>query len=133
MATTRFTQKQVGEQQVYIIRQRDDLPLVLFECVAFFIVSIGIGQPPSALLLLQATFIYAAASLFGAVSMLPGGLGATEGGMALLLQQIVLVAREDSVAATLIVRLCTLWFAVLLGVVALAVLGIPKKIETQPE
>ena len=37
MATTRFTQKQVGEQQVYIIRQRDDLPLVLFECVAFFI------------------------------------------------------------------------------------------------
>ena len=96
------------------------------ECITFFIVLLGIGLPPTFLLLLQATFIYAAASLFGAVSMLPGGLGATEGGMALLLQQIVAVAREEAVAATLIVRLCTLWFAVLLGVIALLAFGIPQ-------
>ncbi len=96
------------------------------ECVAFFIVLLGIGQSPTLLLLLQATFIYAAASLFGAVSMLPGGLGATEGGMALLLQQIVAIAREEAVASTLIVRLCTLWFAVLLGVIALLVFGVPQ-------
>ena len=93
------------------------------ECLTFFIVLLGIGLAPSLLLLLQATFIYAAASLFGAVSMLPGGLGATEGGMALLLQQIVGVAREEAVASTLIVRLCTLWFAVLLGGLALLVFG----------
>ncbi len=96
------------------------------ECVAFFIVLVGIGLPPTFLLLLQATFIYAAASLFGAISMLPGGLGATEGGMALLLQQIVTLAREQAVAATLIVRLCTLWFAVLIGVIALLALGVPQ-------
>ncbi len=96
------------------------------ECVAFFIVLLGIGLPPTFLLLLQATFIYAAASLFGAISMLPGGLGATEGGMALLLQQIVTLAREQAVAATLIVRLCTLWFAVLIGVIALLALGVPQ-------
>ncbi len=101
------------------------------ECVAFFVILLGTGAQPSAWLLLQATFIYAAASLLGAVSMLPGGLGATEGGMALLLQQIVGLAREASVAATLIVRLCTLWFAVLLGVLALILLGVPQeKIET---
>jgi uncharacterized protein (TIRG00374 family) len=93
------------------------------ECLTFFIVLVGIGIPPSLLLLLQATFIYAAASLFGAVSMLPGGLGATEGGMALLLQEIVGIAREEAVASTLIVRLCTLWFAVLLGGLALVVFG----------
>ncbi len=102
------------------------------ECIAFFFILLGIGQTPSLLLLLQATFIYAAASLFGAISMLPGGLGATEGGMALLLQQIVLVAREEAVAATLIVRLCTLWFAVLLGVIALLVLGVPKEKSQAP-
>jgi uncharacterized protein (TIRG00374 family) len=96
------------------------------ECVAFFFILLGIGEPPTLALVLQATFIYAAASLFGAISMLPGGLGATEGGMALLLQQIVSVAREESVAATLIVRLCTLWFAVLLGVIALLALGLPR-------
>jgi len=97
------------------------------ECVSFWFILLGIGASPSWLLLLQATFIYAAASLFGAASMLPGGLGATEGSMALLLQQIVGVAREASVAATLIVRLCTLWFAVLLGVIALVLIGVPRQ------
>ncbi|MBI5649848.1 MAG: flippase-like domain-containing protein [Chloroflexi bacterium] len=96
------------------------------ECVAFVFVLMGIGLAPSPLLLLQATFIYAAASLFGAALMTPGGLGATEGGMALLLEQIVAVARESAVAATLIVRLCTLWFAVLLGVIALLLIGVPQ-------
>jgi glycosyltransferase 2 family protein len=104
------------------------------ECVSFFVILNGVGQPPSGLLLLQATFIYAAASLFGAVSMLPGGLGATEGSMAFLLEQIVGIAREQAVAATLIVRLCTLWFAVLLGVIAMIVFGIPRtKNETLVE
>lgn len=96
------------------------------ECVAFFFVLIGLGQAPSVLLLFHATFIYAAASLLGAISMLPGGLGATEGGMALLLQQIVSLPRDQAVAATLSVRLCTLWFAVLLGLIALLFLGLPK-------
>jgi uncharacterized protein (TIRG00374 family) len=97
------------------------------ECVSFFFILLGVGQAPNAMLLLQGTFIYAAASLFGAVSMLPGGLGATEGSMALLLQEIVGVAREAAVAATLIVRLCTLWFAVLLGVIALVLFGVPRQ------
>lgn len=93
------------------------------ECVAFFLVLVGIGQAPTPLLLLQATFIYAAASLLGAISMLPGGLGATEGGMALLLGQIVGLARDEAVAVTLIVRVCTLWFAVTLGAIALMLIG----------
>jgi uncharacterized membrane protein YbhN (UPF0104 family) len=50
--------------------------------------------------------------------------------MALLLQEIVAVAREEAVASTLIVRLCTLWFAVLLGVIALVAFGVPQtKVE----
>lgn len=102
------------------------------ECVAFFLVLIGIGQTPTPLLLLQGTFIYAAASLLGAISMLPGGLGATEGGMALLLGQIVGLARDEAVAATLIVRVCTLWFAVTLGAIALMLVGFaPTKMETE--
>ncbi|MBI3912962.1 MAG: flippase-like domain-containing protein [Chloroflexi bacterium] len=104
------------------------------ECVTLLIVAIGLGSAPTPELLLQVTFIYAAASLFGAASMLPGGLGATEGGMAFLLEQIVALAREHAVAATFIVRLCTLWFAVLLGLIAALILGIPQiKFESAPE
>jgi len=103
------------------------------ECVSLFFILLGVGKTASLDLLFQATFIYAAASLFGAVTFLPGGLGATEGSMALLLEQIVGTTREASVAATLIVRLCTLWFAVLLGVIALILFGVPRAdIQIEP-
>ncbi len=89
------------------------------ECVAFFIVILGLGIPATSSLLLQATFIYAIASLLGAVSFLPGGLGATEGSMAILLVQISGLEKDPSIAATLLVRFATLWFAVILGIAAL--------------
>lgn len=92
------------------------------ECVAFFLVLSGLGIPPSALLLLQATFILALATLVGSLSMLPGGLGTAEGSIALLLVATVGISSEVAVAATLLIRLCTLWFGVSVGLVALAAL-----------
>jgi uncharacterized membrane protein YbhN (UPF0104 family) len=89
------------------------------ECLAFFIVMLGLGISASGPLLLQATFIYAVASLLGAVSFLPGGLGATEGAMAILLVELTGLDRDSAIAATLLARFATLWFAVLLGIVAL--------------
>ncbi len=66
--------------------------------------------------------IYAAATLVGALSALPGGLVGTEGSMVALLQQSG-IARGPASAATLLVRLATLWFAVAVGLVALAYLN----------
>lgn len=66
--------------------------------------------------------VYALAMLVGALSFVPGGLGGTEVAMTLLL-----VARgtplDVGVAATMICRVATLWFAVLLGVTALLILS----------
>jgi uncharacterized membrane protein YbhN (UPF0104 family) len=92
------------------------------ECLAFYVVILGLGAPASGPLLLQATFIYAVASLLGAISFLPGGLGATEGSMAILLTQLSGLDRDPAIAATLLVRFATLWFAVLLGMAALLLL-----------
>lgn len=67
-----------------------------------------------------AIFIYAATTIAGALSFLPGGLGVTEGAMTLLLvENAVNVDRGTATAATILTRLATLWFAVLLGMVAL--------------
>ena len=66
----------------------------------------------------EAVSIYAVATLLGAVIMLPGGLVGTEGSMIALLQQLGLDKTPAS-AATFIIRVCTLWFAVLLGLLAL--------------
>lgn len=65
-----------------------------------------------------AVFIYAFSMLVGALSFLPGGLGSAEVVMALLL---VLngATNAEAATATLIIRLATLWFAVVIGLGAL--------------
>lgn len=92
------------------------------ECVAFFLVLSGLGVQPSGLLLLQATLILALATLVGSMSMLPGGLGAAEGSIAVLLVSTVGLGSDLAVAATLLIRLCTLWFGVSVGLIALGLL-----------
>jgi glycosyltransferase 2 family protein len=62
--------------------------------------------------------IYALSMLAGALSFMPGGLGGSEAAMVLLLRMLR-VPLSAAVAATLLIRLATLWFAVLLGIIAL--------------
>lgn len=91
-----------------------------FECVAFYYVLTGLGIAGTPLLLLQATFIFAASTLLGLVSFLPGGLGTSEVTSAGLLMVLVAgMTASIATTATIIIRFCTLWFGVALGVVAL--------------
>ncbi len=92
------------------------IPAWFWECAAFYVALRGTG---AALSLLKATSIYGFSSVAGALSMLPGGLGVMEGSLAGLLARSG-VARPEAVGATLIIRACTLWFAVLVGAVAAA-------------
>lgn len=69
-----------------------------------------------------AIFIYAFSMLVGAISFLPGGLGGAEVTMVALLILNGMV-ESTAVAATVVIRLTTLWFAVLLGIVALMLLN----------
>lgn len=70
-----------------------------------------------------ATFGYAAGTLAGALAMLPGGLGVAEVGMAGLFRAAApTLSLATATAATILVRLSTLWFGVLLGALALFVL-----------
>ena len=67
---------------------------------------------------LASVFDYAASSVAGAASMLPGGLLAAEGSLVLLLERQG-VQLDAAMAATVIVRAATLWFAVAVGLLAL--------------
>ncbi|MCE2557860.1 MAG: flippase-like domain-containing protein [Acidobacteria bacterium] len=68
--------------------------------------------------MLASVFDYAASSMAGAISMLPGGLLAAEGSLVLLLERQG-VALDAAMASTVIVRAATLWFAVVVGLLAL--------------
>lgn len=89
------------------------------ECAAMYYVLAGLGVSGEALLL-KATFVFAASTLFGLVSFLPGGLGVSEASSTGLLVLLVPMAAGPATTATIIIRFCTLWFGVSLGVVALA-------------
>jgi uncharacterized protein (TIRG00374 family) len=88
------------------------------EGLALWVILRGIG---SEIDLVRALPIYAAATLVGAVTALPGGLVGTEGSMLAFLQQSG-VTRAGASAGTVLIRLVTLWFAVLVGLLALLAL-----------
>ncbi len=86
------------------------------EGLAFYLILLGVGAAPGWTTLLQATFILASATLLGAGSMLPGGMGAAEGSILVLLRGTL--SPSAAGAATVLIRFCTLWFGVVLGVLA---------------
>ena len=88
------------------------------EGLALWVILRGIG---SEIDLVRALPIYAAATLVGAVTALPGGLVGTEGSMLAFLQQSG-ATRAGASAGTVLIRLVTLWFAVLVGLLALLAL-----------
>jgi uncharacterized protein (TIRG00374 family) len=85
------------------------------EAVAFYWVLGWLGADQS---LGYSFFVYAVSMLVGALSFLPGGLGGAEAAMITLLVWKG-SALPQAVAATVLIRFATLWFAVLLGVAAL--------------
>ncbi len=92
----------------------------LCECLGFALIVSAF--PGTSVPFGLAMLIYAATTIAGALSFLPGGLGVTEGAMTLMLVQGAHgVDGPTAAAATILTRLATLWFAVGLGVIALAV------------
>lgn len=85
------------------------------EAFAFHWILVWMGVDLS---LRYAVFVYALSMLAGAISVMPGGLGGAEAAMVALLL-VKGVSMSDAVAATVIIRLSTLWFAVGLGIGAL--------------
>lgn len=66
-----------------------------------------------------AVFIYATSSLLGALSFLPGGLGAVEGSMEFFLADLLTITAGLAGALIILIRLTTLWFGLGLGVIFL--------------
>jgi uncharacterized protein (TIRG00374 family) len=87
-----------------------------FECFGYYLILKNFNADFG---ILWASFSYSFSTIVGAISMLPGGLGLTEGSLTFLLVQKGISA-DIAVATTFIVRVVTLWFAVLVGIVSLS-------------
>jgi uncharacterized protein (TIRG00374 family) len=93
------------------------------ECLAFYLLlsALGTNIPID-----MATFIYSFATLVGALSFLPGGLGGFEATAVVLLKASG-VDLGTAVFATSVIRLTTLWFSVALGSLLLSYVLLEKR------
>jgi len=98
------------------------------ECIGYYLVFKGFGLEVP---LTTASFIYAFSTVLGAIVLIPGGLGVTDGSLAAL-SNTVGVGKATSVASTFIIRGFTLWFAVLIGIIFLIKLQGGKSYEEIP-
>lgn len=91
----------------------------MLECLALWVILGGFGESTSIPL---ATFFYATSTLIGAIIPVPGGLGVTESALMGQMTTMGHVDASTATAAMILVRFATLWFAVVVGFVALSVM-----------
>jgi uncharacterized membrane protein YbhN (UPF0104 family) len=89
----------------------------LGEGVAMYLVLRGLGVTPGWQTFTLSVFTLSFSTVVGAVSALPGGLGAAEAGIAGMLGLVMGLPGETAAAATLLIRFATLWFGVSLGLI----------------
>jgi uncharacterized protein (TIRG00374 family) len=92
----------------------------LGEGIGFYLILRGLGMDAGSRMVSMAVFILSFSTVVGAVSALPGGLGAAEASIAGMLALVVGASPAVAAAATVLIRMATLWFGVLLGLIVWA-------------
>jgi len=88
------------------------------EAIAYLVVLYGFGLPFTAENLMIAIFIFSISVVIGAVFAMPGGMGGVEGSLVALSTQLLALSLPLATAAALLIRFCTLWMGILIGVVS---------------
>jgi uncharacterized protein (TIRG00374 family) len=88
------------------------------ESVSFYFIMKGLNLHAT---LLEANFVYCFSTIVGALSMLPGGIGGTEMGMIGLLA-VKGISYTSGLPAVILIRVCTLWLAIGVGVAFMSVM-----------
>lgn len=86
------------------------------ECLGVYLCAVGLGAEAG---FLMVVFVFAVSSLLGVLSMIPGGIGAVEAGLALQFVKLAGMSTGLAGALTFVIRLATLWWATLIGILGL--------------
>jgi uncharacterized protein (TIRG00374 family) len=105
----------------------------LGEGFAMYMVLLGLGSPAGWDTFSLAVFILSFSTVIGAISTLPGGLGAAEASIAGMMTLLMSLPKEMATTATLLIRFATLWFGVALGLIVWFFSRDLLLLETQPE
>ena len=111
-----ISQSVLNTPKVYLTSLCYTFPADILNSSALFFSLWALGIKPQ---FITSTFIFATSQILGMVSTLPGGIGAAEVTYITLLKSTLGISAAIGTAATIMSRFATLWFGVILGIIAL--------------
>ncbi len=111
-----LAQNRLNKFSVYFVSLVFTLPAAFLISSAMYFSILSIGIHPQ---LSQSVFVFSISDVIGMVSTLPGQIGATDGSMIALLGSIMHLSAATSSAVTIMTRIASLWFGLLVGGIAL--------------
>ena len=110
------SQSILNKPKTYMVAIAFTLPAAFLSAMALFLAMHAIGLNPH---LISTVSISTTAQLFGMVTAVPGNIGVTDGTLVALLGSTFGLDTTMSSALTIMTRIVTLWFGVVMGAVAL--------------
>jgi uncharacterized protein (TIRG00374 family) len=108
--------KELSTPSTYITSLLFTIPADILNSLGLYFSLLAIGIKVK---VTQSLFVFAASQIFGMVSTLPGGIGVADGTIVGILGSTFNISAALSSAATIMARLATLWFGVIIGVICL--------------
>lgn len=106
------SQSKLNNHMTYFVSIATSVPAAFFNALALFFVLMAVGVIPN---LLPSVFIQTSAQMIGMVTASPGNIGVTDGALVALLGSVMKLSVAKSSAVTIMSRLATLWFGVVIG------------------
>ena len=106
------TQRKLNRPSVYLTAMVFTIPSAILYSMALYFTLLAIGTGASAS---GSVLIYYSSNIIGTMTGLPGNVGVTDGAMVAMLHGILNLSIPASSAVTIMTRIATLWFGLVLG------------------
>ncbi|MGC8730386.1 MAG: lysylphosphatidylglycerol synthase transmembrane domain-containing protein [Candidatus Micrarchaeia archaeon] len=110
------SQSKLNNRKVYLISLLSTIPAAFLNAMALYLTIIALGIKGK---INESVFIFSVSQVAGMVSAVPGNLGVTDGMLMTFLNITYGLTTATSSAVTILTRIATLWFGVILGMVFL--------------
>ncbi len=105
-------QRKLHRPSVYLTAMAFTIPSAILYAMALYFTLLAVGAGASAS---GSVLIYYSSNIIGTMTGLPGNVGVTDGAMVAMLQGILHLSSPASSAVTIMTRIATLWFGLVLG------------------
>lgn len=111
-----MSQNKLNKPSIYLGSLVFTVPADILNAMGLYFSLLAVGVKPR---IIVSLFIFSTSQIFGMVSTLPGSIGVADATLVGLLKTMLGLSSTTSSAVTIMARIATLWFGVLLGMLVL--------------